>query len=229
MVLLAPCPTGRKLRRLSMFHNIAQIIKNARELVPVVVIHDEQDATRLSQAIKAADGQFIEITLRTKAALKAIEKIKSDNPHMVVGAGTVLTKEDAQNAIKSGADFFVSPGFDEKVVGYIQEQGGLMIPGTITPSEVQKAMGFGLDILKFFPAESAGGAAMIKAFGSVYPHIKFMPTGGIHLQNIKDYIALPNICAIGGSWVCDPKDIQLGHFEAITQKLRQANRLWDSL
>ncbi len=209
-----------------MPHNIITAIKKAQELIPVVVLHDAQDASPLSQAIKAAQGQFIEVTLRTDAALKAIENIKSSQPDIIIGAGTVLTKEDAQKAIAAGADFLVSPGLDEDVVRYVQNQNKLMIPGTITPSEVQQAMSLGLDILKFFPAENAGGAAMIKAFASVYPHVQFMPTGGISLNNIKDYIALSNVSAIGGSWVCDPKDIKSGNFDVITQKLKQANELW---
>lgn len=209
-----------------MPNNINAILLAAKELVPVVVIDDAKDAVPLSQAITKAGGRFIEITLRTPAAVDAIKNIKQQNPDIIVGAGTVLSVADAQKAIDAGADFLVSPGFDKEVVLYAQKQNKLMIPGTITPSEVQQAIGLGLEILKFFPAQNAGGAAMIKAFGSVYPNIKFMPTGGINVQNIGEYIACANIGCIGGSWVCTKEDIAQGKFADITQKLAEANKLF---
>lgn len=209
-----------------MPNDINIILLNAKELIPVVVIDDAKDAAPLSQAITQAGGKFIEITLRTPAAVDAIKNIKTQNPDIIVGAGTVLSVDDAQKAIDAGADFLVSPGFDKEVVIYAQKQNKLMIPGTITPSEVQQAIALGLEILKFFPAQNAGGAAMIKAFGSVYPNVKFMPTGGINTQNIGEYIALANIGCIGGSWVCTKEDITQGNFADITQKLVEANRLF---
>ncbi len=206
--------------------NPYQKLKQAKELVPVVVLSDENDAVPLARAIKAAGGNFIEITLRTQAALKAIENISKSDVDIIVGAGTVLTNADVDASITAGADFLVSPGFDEAVTAYAISKNILMVPGTITPSEVQAAMALGLDLLKFFPAELAGGAPMIKAFGSVYPQVQFMPTGGIHQGNIQEYINLSNVGCIGGSWVCSNDDITSGNFDQITQKLQQANALF---
>ncbi len=206
--------------------NPYQQLKQAKELIPVVVLSDEGDAIALARAIKNAGGNFIEITLRTQAALKAIENIKKSDVDIIIGAGTVLTCEDVDAAIDAGADFLVSPGFDAKVTAYALSKNILMVPGTITPSEVQAAMAQGLDLLKFFPAEVAGGAPMIKAFGSVYPQVQFMPTGGIHQGNVQEYINLDNVGCIGGSWVCSSDDIRSAKFDQITQKLRQANALF---
>lgn len=206
--------------------SIKNILCQSKELVPVVVIENTSDAVALSKAIVDAGGQFIEITLRTPAAIDAIKAIKQANINIIIGAGTVLTIDDAKKAIKAGADFLVSPGLDADVIKYAQSQNMLMIPGTITPSEVQQAMSLGLDLLKFFPAENVGGAAMIEAFGSIYPHVKFMPTGGINQQNINQYIALPNVVCIGSSWVCSKGDIENNNFSNITQKLKEANALF---
>ncbi len=209
-----------------MLQKIKETILASRELIPVVIINDATKALPLSEAIVKAGGHFIEITLRTSAALSAIENIKSQNSDIIVGAGTVLSEKEAQNAIDAGADFLVSPGFDPDVAHYATKKGRLMIPGTITPSEVQQAMKAGFDILKFFPAENAGGCAMIKAFATVYPSATFMPTGGIHLGNVQDYIALSNVGCIGGSWVCNPNDIEQDRFDVITEKLKAALALF---
>ncbi len=209
-----------------MSNKIKDILRQACELVPVVVMDNASDAAPLSHAITQAGGQFIEITLRTAAAIEAIKSIKQNNKNIIIGAGTVLTVDDAQKAIDSGADFLVSPGLDSHVATYAQSQNITIIPGCITPSEVQQAMALKLDLLKFFPAEQAGGAAMIKSFASVYPQVKFMPTGGINAQNIGKYITLDNVGCIGGSWVCTKEDIANQQFETITQKLKQANELF---
>ncbi len=209
-----------------MVHNIKEKILSSRELIPVVVINNAQKALPLSQAITKAGGHFIEITLRTPVALEAIENIKAGNPDIIIGAGTVLSQKDAQKAIDAGADFLVSPGFDADVTNYALSKDCLMIPGTITPSEVQQAIKLGLNILKFFPAENAGGSAMIKAFGTVYPSVTFMPTGGINLDNVQNYIALSNVGCIGGSWVCSLSDIEESKFEDITEKLKAALALF---
>lgn len=206
--------------------NPYQQLKQAKELIPVVVLSNADDAVPLARAIKAAGGNFIEITLRTQAALKAIENIHNSDVDIIIGAGTVLTNAEVDAARGAGADFLVSPGFDPKVTAYAISQNMLMVPGTITPSEVQEAAALGLDLLKFFPAEVAGGAPMIKAFGSVYPQIQFMPTGGIHQGNVEEYIRLSNVGCIGGSWVCSSDDIAAGNFDQITQKLQQANALF---
>lgn len=207
-------------------NEIKKILLEAKELVPVVVIENEEDAVPLAQAICDAGGKFIEITLRTKAALGAIEKIKAASVDIIIGAGTILTQDDAKKAIDAGADFLVSPALAKEAIKYAMEQDIVLIPGTITPTEVLKAKLMGLDLLKFFPAEDAGGAKMIKAFGSVYPDIRFMPTGGINQNNIQDYINLPNVGCIGGSWVCTKEDIQQGHFNQVVEKLKTANQLF---
>ncbi len=205
-----------------MLQKIKETLLNAQQLIPVVIIDDAQKALPLSKAITKAGGDFIEITLRTPAAIEAIKNIKAGNPNIIIGAGTVLTKEDAQKAIDAGADFLVSPGFDADVTNYALSQDCLMIPGAITPSEVQQALKLGLEILKFFPAENAGGAAMIKAFGSVYPSVKFMPTGGVNIGNVKDYLSIDRVVCCGGTWLASTDLMEQGKWDEIGNRIRAA-------
>lgn len=198
-------------------------------IVPVVVINTEltaDSAKQLTEAVIAGGSACLEITLRTPQGLSAIQTIKQAAPDFIVGAGTVLTIEQAQSAVDAGSDFLVSPGLSPETVDFAQANDNLMIPGVITPTEVQQAMALGLELLKFFPAEQAGGASMLKAFNAVYPDLQFMPTGGINQDNLKNYTALANIYAVGGSWVCTAKDIAEGNYSAITERLTAANAVF---
>lgn len=198
----------------------------ARTIVPVVVIDSEltaESAKALCQAVLDGGSACLEITLRTPEALPAIKLIKEVCPDFIVGAGTVLTEEQVRQSVEAGSDFLVSPGLSPETVKLAQELNCQMIPGVITPTEMQQAMFLGLELVKFFPAEQAGGAKMLKAFNSVYPQVKIMPTGGINLDNLEAYTALPNIFACGGSWVCSAADIKEGNYAEITAKLKEAN------
>lgn len=198
-------------------------------IVPVVVMNNELTATaakQLAEAVTAGGSHCLEITLRTPAGLAAIATLKQHCPDFIVGAGTVLTAEQAEQSLAAGADFLVSPGLSPETVEIAQANDNIMIPGVITPTEMQQAMAMGLDLVKFFPAEQAGGAAMLKAFGSVYPDVQIMPTGGIKQSNLADYAALSNVFAVGGSWVCTSQDIEEGNYANITTLLTEANRVF---
>ena len=144
---------------------------------------------------------------------------------MFVGAGTILTADQADAAIQAGARFLVSPGFNPKVVEHCLQKGYPILPGVCTPSEVEHALSYGLTQLKFFPAEAAGGVAMIKALSAPYTNVRFMPTGGIHPGNVRDYLACPSIFACGGSWMVPRDKINAGRFDEIEQLTAQAATL----
>lgn len=195
-------------------------------IVPVVVIDQEltsASAKSLVDAVRAGGSGCLEITLRTPQALSAIAILKKNCPDFIVGAGTVLDTKQAQAAINAGADFLVSPGLSPETVDFADANDSVMIPGVITPTEVQQAIALGLQLVKFFPAEQAGGAKMLKAFHSVYPQLAFMPTGGINLDNLGDYAALDNVFAVGGSWVCRSSDITNQDYAVISERLQIAN------
>lgn len=208
----------------------ANLQQLANTIVPVVVIDTEltdESAKALCQAVIDGGSACLEITLRTPQALPAIKLIKEvcqdSFPNFLVGAGTVLTKEQVRDCVTVGVDFLVSPGLSYETVKLANELGCQMIPGVITPTEMQQAMSLGLELVKFFPAEKAGGAGMLKAFNAVYPNVKIMPTGGINLDNLEAYTALANVYAVGGSWVCTASDISEGKYTEITAKLTEAN------
>lgn len=204
--------------------NVIENITNT--VVPVVVIDTElaaASAEALMQAVIAGGSNCIEITLRTEHALAAIAALKSQNPEFSVGAGTVIDKKSAKEAIAAGCDFMVSPGLSPELIDYAHNYSKPLISGVMTPSEAMQACNLGLSMLKFFPASAAGGVGMLAAFQSVYPQLKFMPTGGISLSNIADFCALPNVFAVGGSWVCTAADISNQDYANITSKLTAAN------
>jgi len=195
------------------------------KVVPVVVIEDEKDAVQLAKALCDGGLPVAEVTFRTKAAKAAIEMISKEVPEMLVGAGTILSIDQAKSAIDAGAKFIVSPGFDEKVVDYCISENIPVFPGCITPTEIIKAMNMGLKIVKFFPAEQFGGISTIKALSAPFQMIKFMPTGGISLNNIKDYLSLKNVIACGGSYMVKKEDISSGNFEKIKELTKQTVEL----
>ena len=193
-------------------------------IVPVVAIEDANDALPLAEALKKGGVSAIEITFRTEAAAEAIRTLTREMPDMTVGAGTVVTKEQADAAIAAGAKFIVSPGFQPELVAYVREKGIAMCPGTATPGEMEQAMSLGLDAVKFFPAEQNGGPAMLKALSAPYQNLRFMPTGGVTLENLQRYFALKQVFACGGTWLAKKEDIRAHAFETVTARTRAAVR-----
>lgn len=191
-------------------------------IVPVVAIEDANDALPLAEALKKGGVSAIEITFRTAAAAEAIRTLTREMPDMTVGAGTVVTKEQADAAIAAGAKFIVSPGFQPALVAYVREKGIAMCPGTATPGEMEQAMALGLSAVKFFPAEQNGGAPMLKALSAPYRDLLFMPTGGVKLENLRTYLALDQVFACGGTWLATKDDIKAKAFDQITARTREA-------
>lgn len=194
-------------------------------VVPVVVLEDEKAAVPLAKALVQGGLPCAEVTFRTEAAAESIRLMSEAYPDMLVGAGTVLTTEQVDLAVKSGAKFIVSPGFDTEVVDYCLEKNIPVLPGCITPSEVARAVKRGLKVVKFFPAEQAGGIAMIKAMAAPYYNVKFMPTGGINPKNLKDYLSCDKILCCGGSWMVKGDMIQNGEFDKIQMLVKEAKEL----
>ena len=191
-------------------------------IVPVVKIDDAAQALPLADALIAGGLPCAEITFRTDAAADAIRQIRENRPDMLVGAGTVLTLEQLEKAVEAGSQFIVSPGMNPEIVKAAQVKGLPIYPGCATPTEVEAAMALGLRTVKFFPAEAAGGTAMLSSLAAPYSQIKFMPTGGVNAANVKEYIDAPFIHAVGGSWVCPKADIAAGNFEKITALCKEA-------
>ena len=195
------------------------------KVVPVVVLDDAKDAEPLAKALVEGGLPCAEVTFRTEEAAESIRIMTEVYPDMLVGAGTVLTTEQVDKAVESGAKFIVSPGFDPEIVDYCIEKNIPVFPGCISPSEVAQAVKRGLKVVKFFPAEQSGGLAMIKAMAAPYNMLKFMPTGGINTKNLKDYLACDKILCCGGSWMVKGDMIKAGEFEKIKKLTREAKEL----
>ena len=191
-------------------------------IVPVVALDDAADALSLGAALKKGGVSAIEVTFRTAAAADAIRLLTREMPELLVGAGTVLTKAQADAAIEAGAKFIVSPGFQPELVSYVLSKGVPMCPGTATPGEMEQAMALGLSAVKFFPAEQNGGAPMLKALSAPYRDLLFMPTGGVKLENLRTYLALDQVFACGGTWLATKDDIKAKAFDKITARTREA-------
>lgn len=194
-------------------------------VVPVVVLDDAKDALPLADALLEGGLPLAEVTFRTDAAEESIRQMTKQHPEMLIGAGTVLSAEQANRAVSAGAKFIVSPGTNPEVVEFCLDNNIPVTPGVCTPSEVEAGLGFGLDVLKFFPAEQAGGVAFIKAISAPYRNVKFMPTGGISPSNLKDYLACPAVLACGGSWMVKGQLIKDGNFAEITRLCQEARSL----
>ncbi len=186
-------------------------------VVPVVVLNDTKDALPLAKALVEGGLACAEVTFRTDAAEESIRIMSEAYPDMLVGAGTVLTIDQVDRAVKAGAKFIVSPGFDPEIVDYCLENNIPVYPGTVTPSEVAQAVKRGLKVCKFFPAEQFGGLAAIKALAAPYTMVKFMPTGGVNLKNLRDYLSCDKIAACGGTWMVKADLIKEGKFDEIKQ------------
>jgi 2-dehydro-3-deoxyphosphogluconate aldolase / (4S)-4-hydroxy-2-oxoglutarate aldolase len=192
-------------------------------VIPVLIFEKDEYAVPTARALIAGGLDVLEVTLRTEAAWAALEAILTECPEATVGVGTVLDHEQMRRAKDLGASFAVSPGFHPFLVSTAQELDLFYMPGVATPSEVMQASSMGLSSLKFFPAEAAGGTAMLKSFISPFGAIDFCPTGGISTQNADEYRALKNVFCIGGSWVATGDDMAKGDWDAITQKAKQVN------
>ena len=191
-------------------------------IVPVVVLQDAAKAEPLAEALCKGGLACAEVTFRTDAAEESIRIMSEKFPEMLVGAGTVLTTEQADRAVKAGAKFIVSPGLNPEVVKWCQAHEVPVIPGIVTPTEMEQAIGLGLTMVKFFPAEAAGGLNMIKSMAAPYTNMKFMPTGGINAKNINSYLAFPKILACGGSWMVKGDLVAAGEFDKITELTKEA-------
>lgn len=193
-------------------------------VVPVVVLQNADDAVPLAEALLGAGLEVMEITFRTAAAAESISRIAAAFPEILIGAGTILSPDQALQARDAGAIFALAPGLNPEVVAAAQDAGLAFSPGVMTPSEIERALGLGCQLLKFFPAGAAGGVSMLKALAGPYAHtgVRFVPTGGVSAGNMRDYLDLPVVAAIGGSWMVDPQRIAAKDWPAITRLTREA-------
>jgi 2-dehydro-3-deoxyphosphogluconate aldolase/(4S)-4-hydroxy-2-oxoglutarate aldolase len=198
-------------------------------ILPVVAIADARRAVPLAEALVAAGLPCAEITFRTAAAADAIRAMRAGCPDLLVGAGTVLTVEQAEAAVEAGAAFLVAPGSNPDVIAAARRLGVPMVPGVCTPSEIERALADGLDVLKLFPAEVCGGVSFLEAVAPVYPDVRFVPTGGIGPANLAAYLALPQVLACGGSWMVKRELVAAGDFEAIARLAAAAVAIRDSV
>ena len=191
-------------------------------IVPVIKIDDAKDAAPLAKALLEGGLPCAEVTFRTGAAKDAIAAMTKAYPEMLVGAGTVLTTAQVDDAVAAGARFIVSPGLNPEVVRYCVEREIPIVPGINNPTGIEQALSLGLETVKFFPAEPSGGVKMIKAMAAPYSKVTFMPTGGVGPDNLRDYLAFPKIIACGGSWMVPPAMVAAGDFAGITRLVREA-------
>lgn len=194
-------------------------------VIPVLKIAHLAQAVPLARALARGGLPMIEITLRTADALEAIRRVAGEVEEAIVGAGTILNAQQFHDAAKAGSKFIVSPGITRELLATAADSAVPLLPGAITPSEIMAAREAGLDFLKFFPAEQAGGAAFLKALSSPLADVKFCPTGGISLRNAPDYLGLPNVVCVGGSWVAPDDLVKSGQWDAIETLAREASRL----
>ena len=201
-----------------------QVLTRINEIgiVPVIAISDTDKAVPLAKALLAGGIPCAEITFRTAEGAEAIRRISAEVPEVLVGAGTVLRTEQVDQAIETGAKFIVSPGFNPKVVSYCIEKNITITPGCATPSDMEAALELGIEVVKFFPAEQAGGLNYIKAVAAPYTTLKFMPTGGINTANLANYLSFNRIIACGGSWMVTKELIETGNFAEITRLCKEA-------
>jgi 2-dehydro-3-deoxyphosphogluconate aldolase / (4S)-4-hydroxy-2-oxoglutarate aldolase len=191
-------------------------------VIPVIVLNDVAHAVPMARALVAGGIRMLEVTLRTPAALEYIERIAKEVPEAVVGAGTVRTPAEAQAAARAGARFAVSPGFTNAVGQACKDNGLPLLPGVATGSEIMMASEAGYKELKFFPAMQAGGPAMLKAWSGPFFDVKFCPTGGVSVANAKDFLSLPNVICVGGSWLVPSDALAAGNWASITELAKQA-------
>ncbi|MGC4789778.1 bifunctional 4-hydroxy-2-oxoglutarate aldolase/2-dehydro-3-deoxy-phosphogluconate aldolase [Micromonospora sp. DT178] len=201
-------------------HAVVAAVGAAR-ILPVVVLDDARDAAPLADALVRGGLRCAEVTFRTDAAAESI-RVMSERPDLLVGAGTVLTPAQVDQAVEAGARFVVTPGFSPAVVRRCQELGVPVFPGVATGTEIQMALDAGLDTVKFFPAEQLGGVGMIKALAAPYRSVRFIPTGGVNTANLADYLALPAVLAVGGTWMVAPDLIAAGRWDEVAARTAAA-------
>jgi 2-dehydro-3-deoxyphosphogluconate aldolase/(4S)-4-hydroxy-2-oxoglutarate aldolase len=204
--------------------SIEKILASA-PVVPVVVIDKLEDAAPLAKALFNGGLKALEITLRTPIAAQAVKLMKEAVPEAYVGTGTVIDKASFDASVEAGADFMVSPGVNDELIALAKSTDIPFLPGAATPSEVMKLASHGFKFLKFFPAEAAGGTAMLKSIGAPIPNITFCPTGGITLATAPDYLALKNVICVGGTWMLDKQLIESKDWQAIEALARQASEV----
>lgn len=204
-----------------MLNNVIQEISNVG-LVPVIKIDEIEDAVPLARACKEGGLSVLEITFRTNIAKEAMRQINEAFPELLIGAGTVLTKEQVDDALEVGAKFIVSPGLNPAIVKYCQEKNVPILPGCANASDLECALELGLTTVKFFPAEQLGGFKMIQALSAPYSKVNFMPTGGVNAENIQEYIQSDKIIACGGTWMIDAKAIKEKNFDHIKKLSQEA-------
>ena len=194
-------------------------------VIPVLALDNPDTAVPIAKALVAGGLRVLEITLRTSNALSCIEAVAKALPDAIVGAGTVINAEQARQVVDAGARFAVSPGLGQNVVMACDGLGLPLLPGAVTASEIMQALDWGFRNLKFFPAEASGGIPMLKAFYGPLPQVRFCPTGGVKLSNLKDYLSLPNVACAGGSWLVTADDIVALDVEAIQKRAQDTVRL----
>lgn len=201
-----------------------EVLKKIGEfgIVPVVKVDNAKDAVPLAKALWEGGLPIAEITFRTEAAEESIRNISGAVPEILLGAGTVLTVEQAKRAVKAGAKFIVTPGLSESVINFCKEEKISVTPGIATPTEIQAALELGVSVLKFFPADAFGGIKTLKALSAPFGQIKFIPTGGINIANLNEYLFFPKVLACGGSWMVKDEIIREGRFDEITRLTREA-------
>lgn len=207
--------------------DVLKQIENLK-LIPVANLEKSEDAVYLGQALVEAGLPVIEVTFRTKAAEKSISNLTKEMPDLLVGAGTVLQTDQVKKAVKGGAKFIVTPGFNPKIVDFCINQNIPIIPGLNTPTMIEWGLERGLSVFKFFPAELSGGTKMLKTLAGPYPEVRFMPTGGINIENLINYLKLSNVIACGGSWIVKKDLISSGKFDEIIRLTKEAVSLTKS-
>lgn len=204
--------------------SIDEIMKSC-PVIPVIVIENLADAVPLANALVKGGLRVLEVTLRTECGLAAITAIREAIPEAIVGAGTVINSGDLANAVAAGSEFLVSPGSTDELIEAALAQSVPILPGVVTPSEAMKLFSRGLSHMKFFPAQAAGGIAMLKSMAGPLPQIKFCPTGGINGETAAGFLALDNVYCVGGSWMLEQSDIKAKDWLAIERKSRLASQL----
>lgn len=200
----------------------AEAVLTTSPIVPVMVVNKIEEAVPLAEVLVKNGVRVLEVTLRTSCALEAIKLIKQQVPDAIVGAGTVTTVEEFEQALAAGVEFIITPGLTETLIAKIKSSPVPVIPGIATASELMSAKQAGLQYLKFFPAEINGGVAALKALGGPFPDIKFCPTGGVNVKNFKEYLALKNVVCVGGSWFVPADSVTKGDYAHIGQLVREA-------
>jgi 2-dehydro-3-deoxyphosphogluconate aldolase/(4S)-4-hydroxy-2-oxoglutarate aldolase len=198
---------------------------NGQPVIPVLKIDDPAHAVPLARALARGGLPMIEITLRTGSALEAIRRVAAEVKEAIVGAGTILNASQFDEAAKAGSKFIVSPGVTRELLVAAADSAVPLLPGAITPGEIMAAREAGLTFLKFFPAEQAGGAAFLKALASPFADIRFCPTGGVNVRNAADYLALPNVTCVGGSWIAPDDLVRAARWDTIEMLAREASAL----